>query len=67
MTAKLVGSSSVEELPAAVTQKVQFANEDEKEQVLNGLRWLGLLNKDVKANSTSLFDIVSVSLARQNN
>lgn len=48
VTAKLVGSENgandVNALTAAVEAKCAFADEDEKTQVLNGLRWLGLFD-----------------------
>ncbi|MCO5549525.1 hypothetical protein L7F22_002997 [Adiantum nelumboides] len=54
VTAKLVGANNASELHAAVSSKVQFANADEEQQVFNGLRWLGLLDTNVKATVRGL-------------
>lgn len=47
-TAKVLGasSSSEKDLLAAIDSKAKFANADEKERVIAGLRWFGVLGDD---------------------
>jgi len=51
VTAKLLGNEDAKDASAltkAIEAKCSFANEDEKTQVLNGLRWLGLMDAKQK-------------------
>lgn len=51
VTAKLLGAGEARDaasLTQAIEAKCQFASDDEKTQVLNGLRWLGLLDAQQK-------------------
>ncbi|KAF4555410.1 Saccharopine dehydrogenase-like protein 1 [Elsinoe fawcettii] len=47
-TAKILGSSSSTEsdLHWAVSSKTKFADNDEKDRIINGLKWLGLFSDD---------------------
>lgn len=47
-TAKILGSSSSSEndLTWAITSKAKFANTDEKERILAGLKWVGLFSDE---------------------
>lgn len=54
VTAKLVGAQDASGLPAAIAAKVQFANAEEESQIMNGLRWMGLLDAHAKATVRGL-------------
>jgi spermidine synthase len=54
VTAKLVGAQDAAGLPAAIAAKVQFASVDEESQIMNGLRWMGLLDAQTKATVRGL-------------
>jgi saccharopine dehydrogenase (NADP+, L-glutamate forming) len=46
--AKVLGSSSEKEddLIWAIASKTQFANTEEKDRIINGMRWLGMFSED---------------------
>ncbi|KAF1816750.1 putative Saccharopine dehydrogenase [Eremomyces bilateralis CBS 781.70] len=66
VTSKVIGSSSSkeEDLVRAISSKISFRDNDEKERILDGLRWIGMLSSTEKATASGTpLDTLCASLA----